>query len=210
MIETMYRSSADTRAPQTPVLVLPEERGAAPCTWIDDSWRGAQTLGLELFWSKDHTLSVRYGSAELIGEIDMADRRLRTVPPLASNIVTKLDESHYRVRLTQQIVFPRGFVGLILPHPRFYDAIPHYVYNDTPAVVPRVLDLDKSPDMIDLICRMPAPGAEHVFYADMPVCQLIALPRGFINVRNMTDEETSHWVEKLSQQQVEASDAAAS
>lgn len=199
MIETMYRSAADVPAPRTPQLLLPEERGADPCPWIDDTWRAAQTLGLELLWSRAHTLSVRYDGAEIIGEIDMADRHLQMAPPLVSNIVSKLDNAHYRVRLSQQIVVPRGFVSLILPHPRFYDATPHYCYDDTPAVVPRVFESDKSPEMLDLVCRLPAPGAEHVFYANMPICQLIVVPRGFVNTREMTDEETATWVKKLSQ-----------
>ncbi len=208
MIETMYRGAANTPAPRTPELITPEERGDEPCDWIDDSWRAAQTLGLEILWSSDYTLSVRRDGASLAGEIDMADRKLQAVPPLVSNIVTKLDDKHYRVRLDQQIVIPRGFVGLILPHPRFFDAIPHFVYNDTPSVIPRVHELDKSPDMLELICRLPSPGAEHVFYAGKPICQLVIVPRGFINVRNMTEEEVGTWVGQLrAVQTTEAVDA---
>jgi len=199
MIETIYRSAANIPAPRTPQLLLPEDRGAKSCEWIDETWCNAQILGLELLWTRDHTLTVTNNNGEPGVVIDQWSKVGGQLPMPPGNIVSKLDNAHYRVRLSQQIVIPRGFVSLILPHPRFFDATPPYTYNDTPAVVPRVLNSDKSPEMIDLICRLPAPGAEHIFYAGLPICQLIVVPRGFINVRAMTAEETVTWVERLNE-----------
>lgn len=198
MIHAIYRSAENTPAPHTPALPMPEDRGDTVHPWIDDAWRGAQTVGLELYWFNDHTMIVTSDGAKITTEFELPRNTLSAMPTPPTNLIKQLDADHYQVTLNQQIVVPRGFDGLILPHPRFFDAKPAGCYDDTPSVIPRLLNLDVSPEVISLVCRMPTPGAEHIFYAGFPVCQLVVVPRGIVDVMPMAEDEKAAWVNRLS------------
>jgi hypothetical protein len=139
-------------------------------------------------------------NAIITTEFELPTQRgdLRPLPPdPPRNIVEQLDDEYYRVRLDQQIITPRGFCGYLLPHPRFYDSVPRGCYNDTPAVIPRLLNLDVSPEPIDLICRLPWPGDEQIFYSGMPIAQLMIVPRGHINACRMSGDDENVWATRL-------------
>lgn len=174
MIEAAHRNTDDIRPPRTPRLPL------AICKPIAD----AQTLGMELYWTKHYTMVVTNNAGtpqfEFVGE--------KHQRPLAAHLEAP---GYYRVYTGCQIALPRDFNGLILPHPRFFDHD-----NDMPAVIPSVLEMDWWPSKFSIVCSLPKPGAEHIFHADEPFCQVVPVLRTEIAIRPMDDAEEARWIER--------------
>lgn len=191
MIHAAYRRLDDkVPPPRIPQLVTPEQKGyvtAAP--WMCKPYQDAQTLGLELRWTTDYTLTIRNIDGRADYELDFGGKPEKNI----EGLVQQFSANHYGVNTRQQILLPPGFNGLILPHPRFFDPVPENAYNDTPSVVPGLLEMDFWPAMFFVACTLPQPGTEHIFYAGEPFCQIVAVPRGDIIVRPMTDEEAELW-----------------
>jgi hypothetical protein len=185
MIEVQYRTPSRVPPPRTPRPVSDVEKGSLITLPAEKPDLDAQSAGIELCWTTDYTLTVHTdGGRSLLG---YATKQSPSDP------VTLEGSDFYVVDTGQHILLPFGFNGLVLPHPRFFDAIPAGAFSDMPAVVPRSIAYDNWPQPVELLCVRPKPGTEHNFYAGEPFCQIIPIPRGDVALRQMTSVDIDSW-----------------
>lgn len=194
MIEVAFRTvDSSIPRPRSPVLLSAEEKGYTTAQpWQCKPWRDAQTLGLELLWTEDFTLTVTNVEGKAYPQIDKSAGVTRKAPDFIQNFA----EGYYGVSTGCQLLLPVGFAGLILPHARSFDLVPDGCFNDLPAVIPGLLEMDWWPAIFFIVCAIPRPGEQHVFYAGEPFCQVVPVPRGDVSVRPMNEEETVEWHER--------------
>jgi len=187
MLESRYRlTGSNALPPQSPIYMPPALRGVVSGgTWDGPPSIAAQRLGLELRWNRYLTLIVgnRDGELEVSGGDD-------------PDLVERIDEDHYSVLTQHHVVFPRGFNGLVLPVPRYYEPLPENAYCDSPAIVPILIEFDRDPLPLKIVCRMPRNRCEQIFYSGEAFCQIVPTPRGDVTVRSMTTEEKEAAVAK--------------
>lgn len=189
MIESAYRIPKNVPRPRSSVLVTQEDKGA----FYNDTpkckvWADAQTLGMELRWTTEYTLTVTNDNGKPAFNFLAKSEDLVSLEPIGQH--------YYGLRTGQHISFPRGLGGLVLPHPRFFDPVPDGCYNDTPAIVPGFVQLDWWPRGLFVVASIPKPGTEHIFHAGEPFCQIIPVPIGEMVIRPLTDDETQTWEER--------------
>lgn len=185
MIESAFRIPKNVPRPRPTQLVTPAEKGYSHETPPCKVWSDAQTLGIELSWTTEYTLTVVNEGGKVAFDCDKLPSDPVPLEPLG--------EHYYAIHTGQHILLARGLGGLVLPHPRFFDPVPDGCYNDAPAVVPGLLQMDWWPRGLYIVCSMPKPGAEQVFHAGEPFCQIVPVPISDITIRPMDAEETAVW-----------------
>lgn len=185
MIEASYFQKPKLPAPRTPTRLTAVEKGyGQDLNW--SPWLAAQVYGIELCWTLAYTAVVTNngGVAEVSFDAGLPEDQR---PGFTSN------GGFYSIGIEHRLRLPSGFQGLVLSHPRFYDVMPEGAYNDVPEIIPSLFELDKQPTLLLLVSKLPAPGAEHIYHAGEPFCQIVPVPRGDVVFRPMNEDEQAKY-----------------
>jgi hypothetical protein len=186
VLEAAYRKDNDRiPTPRASVALTLAEKGFVDDQIICSMIEAANTTGIELQWTDEYSLVVKNVEGKIEFEFDFGNGPKRDHPAA----VEQIGSSHYRVSTGCHILFPPGFNGLVLSHPRAFDYIPQGTYSDLPTIVPSLWEMDWWPSNLSVLCHIPYPGQEHIFYAGEPCCQIVPVPRGDIPVLRLTDDE---------------------
>lgn len=192
MLKTLYRLLCEgVNKPRPAKYLSPKERGiVSGGTWEGKPSIAAQTVGLELLWPSFFTLTVTNIGGKLEYETEVWHKSQSYLKAFKPDVrIKQIDADHYSIDTALDIVFPTGMNALLLPSPRFYEPVPLCAYNDAPAVVPCLLELDRMTEPVTVVFRMPQEKTQQIFNPDEAFCQIVPTPRGDVVAWEMLESE---------------------